>query len=543
MSSSQYIKIFNDTVLKQSILQGYEFQRTDENLGKFTMGELAFTRDTGRVFVGTYTDNKKEGDITPKIGGLLVGNKYYGASDGGETLTYYPTYNSSKNVYNGDYTFDVNSCSLLLFDSNIKKEGNKIDNIEVVNKTFFDEPNNTYITNDIYNDGFIKMRILEPDNDTIKLDSSSNHNVLKADFKFERVADYFGDNWKKENNTIEIKNIILDYDADCTLPSNITIGNENSESNITIDNKKYSIITKQNQLFPKLFPNYILCTNDNPSTNEINLEFKPYEEVVNIVNGDNISVEKVMQSDGNVMAWKINYVPSPGSGSGTETNPTPTTQIDISEIYSDPWEINMGGANIGVLTFNATGDKITANKYEGTEYETPTNANNNNIVQLSLTNANTKFKNGMATIESLYSGGYYNVGLNYLKNANISITSNINYDIKSFGKSPSTESSEDGYLYVPFHAQSVILQVTTTSTTTSTDNAVVRHIDNSGPILFQSKTSEEVTTVEVPLIPYGFWSKDTSPDLDPPDEGRVEESKTFQVYFTNCTVKLLGYRV
>ena len=222
MSSSQYIKIFNDTVLKQSILQGYEYQRTDKNLGKFTMGELAFTRDTGRVFVGTYTDNKKEGDITPKIGGLLVGNKYFGASNGGKKLTYYPTYNSSTKVYNGDYTFDVNSCSLILFDSNIKNS-NTIDSIKL-NKS----------KDDIYNDGFIKMRILEPDGVTIKYDTNfANHNVLKADFKFDRVAEYFGDNWKKEGDTIEIKNIELENNAICKLPSNITIGN-----------KEYSITTK-----------------------------------------------------------------------------------------------------------------------------------------------------------------------------------------------------------------------------------------------------------------------------------------------------------
>ena len=116
----------------------------------------------------------------------------------------------------------------------------------------------------------------------------------------------------------------------------------------------------------------------------------------------------------------------------------------------------------------------------------------------------------MNKIKDLYSGGYYNVGLNYLNliddNNEIKITSNEKYDIKSFGIPKS--STEDGYLYVPFHAQSVILQVTTNSTTTSTNNAVVKHISSTGPILFQSKTSGEVTTVEVPLIPYGFWSID-----------------------------------
>ena len=214
------------------------------------------------------------------------------------------------------------------------------------------------------------------------------------------------------------------------------------------------------------------------------------------------------------MAWKINYDPSPGTGTGTGTgsgtNPT-NTQINITGIYDDPWEIDMGGANVGVLTFNSTGTKITANKYEGTEYKTPTNANNNNTVELILSNENTDFQNGMNKIKSLYSGGYYNVGLNYLKNVNISITSNKKYDIKSFGVE-GTETTE-GYLYVPFHAQSVILQVTTTST-----SAVVKHISSTGPILFQSKTSGEVTTVEVPLIPYGFWSIDTD---DTTDKGSV----------------------
>lgn len=31
--ASKFIKIFNDTVLKQTVLQGYETQRTNDNLG------------------------------------------------------------------------------------------------------------------------------------------------------------------------------------------------------------------------------------------------------------------------------------------------------------------------------------------------------------------------------------------------------------------------------------------------------------------------------------------------------------------------------
>lgn len=174
------------------------------------MGELAFTRDTGRVFVGTYTDNIKSSDIpyviddVPNPGGLLVGNKYYGASNDGKKLTHYPSYNSKYGVYNGDYTFDKSTSSLILFDNTITKSNN--------------------VTDDIYDDGFIRMKILEPDGSTIMYDSSkTSHNVLKADFKFERVSKYFGDDWTVDNKNekIEIKNINLSNSAICKLPSTV----------------------------------------------------------------------------------------------------------------------------------------------------------------------------------------------------------------------------------------------------------------------------------------------------------------------------------
>ena len=45
------------------------------------MGELAFTRDTGRLFAGTYTNLNEEKDANPILGGSLVGNKYLGLID------------------------------------------------------------------------------------------------------------------------------------------------------------------------------------------------------------------------------------------------------------------------------------------------------------------------------------------------------------------------------------------------------------------------------------------------------------------------------
>lgn len=101
------MQIYDDSVLKLSIKQGEERDRfQSENIdinstnydvtstlpGAFTMGELAFTRDTNRVFAGNFTDNEeflysnpnvdvKELKIQQTVGGSLVGNKYLGYID------------------------------------------------------------------------------------------------------------------------------------------------------------------------------------------------------------------------------------------------------------------------------------------------------------------------------------------------------------------------------------------------------------------------------------------------------------------------------
>jgi hypothetical protein len=105
--AQKYMQIYDDSVLKLSIKQGEERDRfQSENIdinstdydvtstlpGAFTMGELAFTRDTNRVFVGNFTDNEeflysnpnvdvKELKIQQTVGGTLVGNKYLGYID------------------------------------------------------------------------------------------------------------------------------------------------------------------------------------------------------------------------------------------------------------------------------------------------------------------------------------------------------------------------------------------------------------------------------------------------------------------------------
>lgn len=81
------IEIFDDTVLKLTVNQGTEKERSEKTLGNFNMGEVAFVRDTGRLFVGDCSDDEKlptkldDGELNYTKGGALVGNKYLGLID------------------------------------------------------------------------------------------------------------------------------------------------------------------------------------------------------------------------------------------------------------------------------------------------------------------------------------------------------------------------------------------------------------------------------------------------------------------------------
>ena len=58
------------------------------------MGELAFTRDTARLFVGNYKNLNNTKDSDKILGGSLVGNKYLGLIDS-KPLTHYKLVDSS----------------------------------------------------------------------------------------------------------------------------------------------------------------------------------------------------------------------------------------------------------------------------------------------------------------------------------------------------------------------------------------------------------------------------------------------------------------
>lgn len=339
---ANYIKIFNDTVLKQSILQGYQAQRTNTNLGSFTMGELAFTRDTGRVFVGNFTNqtNEVNADSQEVQGGILVGNKYLGMIDS-KPLGHYSPNNFplkygvknissqqvnggddeegivveeqgimlkgsihrkdknggwSKNVeyiekydaYSGDYMFDIFNNAFILFDKNITTDetiqpnysdvmsekneqvfldqnGNTVKGEEVTRRTkIYDNSGERNKNYPIYGDGYVIMRILEPDGVTIgykdrgftelgipKVDKDEknntwqnwSHNILELKHVPSTVliGAMSQDNFFTDGDFVKLnrwqKNIDGFLGTEISIPRSITFAsfyNDNKTSNITI---------------------------------------------------------------------------------------------------------------------------------------------------------------------------------------------------------------------------------------------------------------------------------------------------------------------
>lgn len=255
--ASNSIKIFDDSVIKLTVKQGLEEQRSNEVLGTFNSGELAYTRDTARLFIGDNSDGEPGHiGLQETVGGSLVGNKYLGLIDSkplvinannGEPLSFeVPTsstgtqeigtfiepglltkdskfrvhsadgadekwdnwdrtaiYNPKYNAYNGDFMYDVYQNALILFDTRIsgdpeaesqpqiKKdaEGNPVepetfivdgeeirsDDPRALNLTRRSILQNYSKTNQdttnselVYGDGYVILRMVEPDNQTIR---------------------------------------------------------------------------------------------------------------------------------------------------------------------------------------------------------------------------------------------------------------------------------------------------------------------------------------------------------------------------------------
>lgn len=281
--ASNSIKIYDDTVIKLSVNQGLENQRTAEILGNFTNGELAFTRDSGRLFVGDNSDGEAgHKGLQETIGGVLVGNKYLGLLDSkplvayqnnGTALSYESTtvytgtqeqsgmqepglltanskfrlhsaegadekwdnwdrtaiYNPKYNAFNGDFMYDIYQNALVLFDTRISGEeksetqpkikmdettglpvspetfvvnGKEVsstskDALNLTRRTklinYVKENDNVTNSNMVYGDGYVILRMVEPDNQTIRFktrafqenglpetDNNYTHNLLEV---------------------------------------------------------------------------------------------------------------------------------------------------------------------------------------------------------------------------------------------------------------------------------------------------------------------------------------------------------------------------
>lgn len=261
--AQKFIKIFDDTVLKQTILQGEEKQRINPNLGKFSMGELAFTRDTGRVFVGNYTSSSETQNSDQVLGGILVGNKYLGhvetkreetnqsditsplyyveetySNEGNTTIGGNPqwiadpvltntkwskstSYSEKYDAYNGDYLIDPYASSIIFFDDTIE-----VDNIDGNTSKDKNAPFNPFGKHPLQGDGYFIFRNIEPDNDTLCYDvKNSYHNIIKLNkVPLNLLSDSFDTTYFEmpvsgSNNTISlntdaIKNIFETSDGE-----------------------------------------------------------------------------------------------------------------------------------------------------------------------------------------------------------------------------------------------------------------------------------------------------------------------------------------
>lgn len=266
---ADYIKIYDDTILKQSIRQGTEEQRKS---CMFTSGELAYTRDTKRVFVGDYSNQTNSG--TP--GGIIVGNKFI---------------LNENTHYTGDYTFDENYNNLIIYTSEtdeqtipiIKVDGTSImkdvSNVislgtvelnkisDYFSTDYFNHSNNLISLNDSIALNSITLNEIYPKtNDFISIPNKLKLNNIETSLHFnkpseeitgkmtgfveiEKIDDTYVVDFKPNNKTLTIN--LNDGLHDGKNPNNniLTIDNETSEISIglKIDSPQNSQDSSSNQ--------------------------------------------------------------------------------------------------------------------------------------------------------------------------------------------------------------------------------------------------------------------------------------------------------
>ena len=644
--ASQYIKIFNDTVLKQSILQGYESQRQNPNLGKFTSGELAFTRDTGRVFVGNYTDNPTSDDIKTVDGGLLIGNKYLGIIDSrpiayeqdetsGSTglvgLSYEqdnkneaalfttntrvkkdgktndwnnnPSFNSTYGTYNGDYLYDVWRNALIIFDNNIKPNSNEVvvENPFRKDEKVYDKLNNDItetgnirtplydISNDlmkdypVYGNGYVIFRIIEPDGKTIKFKereiTSKNqdgkdignwtHNIIEVVFNADNLKNVFdSETFTVNNEKFEIKNLKLQSNSTVQLPYNVTF---NSYGNFNIN---YDFVTGLEDALKvphSESDKFFLCYQCEQTKDDYTGEIKKAKVTftpVDISKFNELVGEEIAKHNQSITISTSGKLRVNGGESSTSTNFT-LSMVEEEPLGGaqggvyDPWGCGAEGFYVGTGKYedgllalvNDYSPKFHTSSYEeedGTKTEETADKKelkfDNTIKQFIAQNiyvsnedvTDTDYEGNTITYKKKY--WYCNVGLNYLETPfqllSTTTEKTISYDnIETVTRS--------NLRLIPDHAESIIVQIETKSTTSSTSTAEVKiknFSNNNSVQILKTSQANFITTVEIPLIP------STTSELYKDEESGIEQEivlvqKGFSFTIKNCTAHLLGYRL
>lgn len=323
------IRLFDDSVIKLTIKQGTEAERfgistidatgnvikdgisinlfnfDDINSvsGSLVSGEMGYTRDTNRLFVGNISESfiDNEGKYTQQqtLGGVLSGNKYLGFIDSRKdpkledngtpislddmlTSSSYRTYNfvnkdgeqietedgqwqklphySEKyNAYDGDYMYDAYRNALIIFDHNIKREGDNYsttapsekiggkrktplvalysneDDKEAASKKAL----NTF-TSDMYGDGYFLFYNVIPDGNTLAFVDKNFKDTGEADNESFAEGNY-------SYNIIKLNSIPLDlltghFDEECFAKVGDKITLAAGESSIKISDKNSSKI-------------------------------------------------------------------------------------------------------------------------------------------------------------------------------------------------------------------------------------------------------------------------------------------------------------
>lgn len=656
--ASQYIKIFNDTVLKQSILQGYESQRQNPNLGKFTSGELAFTRDTGRVFIGNYTDNPTDNDLKTVNGGILLGNKYLGIIDSrpiayeqdqtsGSTgligLSYEqdnkseaalfttnhrvkkesktndwnndPSFNSTYGTYNGDYIFDVWRNALIIFDNRIKPNNNEINvsnpftkdekvydklNNDItetgsIRTPLYDISNNLMKDYPVYGNGYVIFRIIEPDGKTIKFKereiTSKNqdgkdignwtHNIIEVVFDADNLKNSFDEETFAVNNEkFHIKNLNLPTNSSVQLPYNVTF---NSYTGFNINYDFVTDLENTLKVPHSESDTFFLCYSCEQTKDDDTGEIKKAKvsfKQLDISKFNELVGDEIAKHDQTITISTTGNLRVNGSDTSTSTNFTLSIVEDEPVVsstggVSDPWSCNSIGFYLGTGKFENGQLEVVhdyAPKFYTSQYE---DDQGNNITEEASVKE-TKFDNTLQQFiaydkyvsnkeitetspsgETItYTKKYWNcnVGLNYLKTParlSSSVTSKTKIEYENIGTLVASDGqvieSDTGYRLIPDHAESIIVQIETGSTSATAQV----EITGCGRPIFKTSQTNFITTVEIPLIPYTVAEANLPPTIDGDntdtesdfDGTTITIQKGFSFSIINCSAYLLGYRL